>query len=359
MTGTATLPDDAAHAGELISIARERLRGARAPKRKPTEKHHDLGDVVAVDPLMKQVFQLAARASSSPITVLIVGETGVGKEVVADAIHRLGPRAKGPLVRLNCASLPETLVESELFGHEKGAFTGAVGSKQGFFEAASGGTLFLDEVGELPPTTQAKLLRALEQRRIVRVGGTKEIAVDARLVCATNRDLEEEVSRGRFRQDLFFRISAFVIPVPPLRDRRMEVVPLATRFVRELSADFGDAVATISPEALEALRAYDWPGNVRELRNVIERALVLSGGEAIEPHHLPDRICEDLPATPTPRLGRAFNVRQRVAEVERDAVVSALDSTAGNQSQAARKLGISRFALIRLMVKHDLKPRPR
>jgi DNA-binding NtrC family response regulator len=357
--GTATLPEDGAHAGELISIARERLRGARAPKRKRTEKHHDLGDVVAVDPLMKQVFQLAARAAASPITVLIVGETGVGKEVVADAIHRLGPRAKEPLVRLNCASLPETLVESELFGHEKGAFTGAVGPKQGFFEAAAGGTLFLDEVGELPPTTQAKLLRALEQRRIVRVGGTKEIVVDARLVCATNRDLEEEVVRGRFRQDLFFRISAFVIPVPPLRDRRMEVVPLATRFVRELASDFGDAVATISPEALEALRAYDWPGNVRELRNVIERALVLSGGEPIEPHHLPDRICEDVPSTPTPRLGRAFNVRQRVAEVERDAVVNALESTGGNQSQAARKLGISRFALIRLMVKHDLKPRAR
>jgi two-component system, NtrC family, response regulator AtoC len=357
--GTATLPEDGAHAGELISIARDRLRGARAPKRKRTEKHHDLGDVVAVDPLMKQVFQLAGRAAASPITVLIVGETGVGKEVVADAIHRLGPRAKGPLVRLNCASLPEALVESELFGHEKGAFTGAVASKQGFFEAATGGTLFLDEVGELPPATQAKLLRALEQRRILRVGGTKEIAVDARLVCATNRDLEEEVARGRFRQDLFFRISAFVIPVPPLRDRRMEIVPLATRFVRELSADFGDAVATISPAALEALRTYDWPGNVRELRNVIERALVLSGGEPIEPHHLPDRICEDLAPTPTPRLGRAFSVRQRVAEVERDAVVSALDSTGGNQSQAARKLGISRFALIRLMVKHDLKPRPR
>jgi DNA-binding NtrC family response regulator len=357
--GSATLPEDAGHAGELISVARDRLRGARTPSRRRMDSQHDLGsDVVAVDPLMKQVFQLAARASASPITVLVVGETGVGKEVVADAIHRLGPRGKGPLVRLNCASLPESLVESELFGHEKGAFTGAIGAKLGFFEAASGGTLFLDEVGELPVATQAKLLRALEQRKITRVGGTKEIAVDVRLVCATNRDLEAEVQRGRFRADLFFRISAFVIPVPPLRDRRMEIAPLATRFTRDLSLELGDTPATIGPEALEALRAYEWPGNVRELRNVIERALVLSGGGKIEPHHLPDRICETAPSVPS-SLGRPYNVRQRVAEVERDAVAAALESTGGNQTQAARKLGISRFALIRLMEKHDLKPRAR
>ena len=358
--GSATLPEDAGHAGELISVARERLRGARSPARRRRVTHHDLGDdVVAVDPLMKQVFQLAARAAGSPITVLVVGETGTGKEVVADAIHRLGPRSKGPLVRLNCASLPETLIESELFGHEKGAFTGATAAKQGFFEAAGGGTLFLDEIGELPATAQAKVLRALESRKIVRVGGTKEITVDVRLVCATNRDLEVEVSRGRFRADLFFRISAFVIPLPPLRDRRMEIAPLATRFVRELASDFGEATPTLGPEALEALRAYDWPGNVRELRNVIERAIVLSGGGQIEPQHLPERVCETPSSQLVPALGRSINVRQRVAEVEREAVVAALESTSGNQTQAARKLGISRFALIRLMDKHDLKPTPR
>jgi DNA-binding NtrC family response regulator len=352
--GAASLPDDAGHGGELISVARDRLRGARGPARRRPEPRRDLGDdVVAVDPLMKQVFELAARAAASPITVLVVGETGTGKEVVADAIHRLGPRGKGPLVRLNCASLPETLIESELFGHDKGAFTGASSTKQGFFEAAAGGTLFLDEVGELPQTAQAKLLRALEQRKITRVGGTKEIAVDVRLVCATNRDLEVEVSRGRFRADLFFRVSAFVIPIPPLRDRRMEIAPLATRFVRELA--YGDATPAIGPEALDALRAYDWPGNVRELRNVIERALVLAGGSQIEPHHLPERICETPPSRLVPALGRSISVRQRVAQVEREAVVTALESTHGNQTQAARKLGISRFALIRLMDKHDLK----
>src|SRR5439155_14940732 len=169
---------------------------------------------------------------------------------------------------LNCASLSESLVEAELFGHEKGAFTGAVGMKEGFFEVAQGGTLFLDEIGELSPSTQAKLLRVLEQRRIVRVGGTKEIVIDVRLVCATNRDLEVEVKRGRFREDLYFRISAFVIPVPPLRDRRSEIPLLAAQFARELSAELGDHPAALGPDSLALLAAYDWPGNVRELRNV-------------------------------------------------------------------------------------------
>ncbi len=354
-SGAATFPEDGAHAGELISVARERLRGARTSGRArtvPPKPPPD--DIVVVDPLMKQVFQLAARAASSPITVLIAGETGAGKEVVAEALHRLGQRAKGPFVRLNCAALPEALVESELFGHEKGAFTGAIGQKTGYFQAAAGGTLFLDEIGELPPGTQAKLLRVLEQRKITRVGGTKEIAVDVRLVCATNRDLDLEVKRGRFRADLYFRISAFVIPVPPLRDRRTEIGPLASRFARELSAELGDRIAAIGPDAFDALKAYDWPGNVRELRNVIERAVVLSGGGKIELSHLPDRIRE---GAPRPVVGGPVDVRQKVAEVERDAVVAALEATAGNQTQAARRLGVSRFALIRLMDKHGLKTR--
>jgi two-component system response regulator AtoC len=352
--GTATFPEDGAHAGDLLSVARARLRGKPQPKRARTEIVTIGDDVIVIDPLMKHVFELAARAASSAITVLIIGETGAGKEVVADAIHSAGPRAKGPVIRLNCAALPESLVESELFGHEKGAFTGAVATKQGFFEVASGGTLFLDEVGELTLATQAKLLRVLEHKRLVRVGGTAEIAVDTRLVCATNRDLETEVSRGRFRGDLFFRISAFVIPVPPLRDRKIEIAPLATRFVREFSVD--DRTATIAPLALEALKAYDWPGNVRELRNVIERAVVLSGG-TIEPQHLPDRILERAPQSLA--IPRPLDVKHRVAEVERDTIVSALETTKGNQTHAARKLGVSRFALIRLMEKHDLKPRPR
>ena len=363
--GIATFPENGSHAGELVGEARERLRGARVSKGdgRATNPVPALGrQVIVADPLMKQVFELAKRVAPSPITVLVVGETGVGKEVVAEAVHKLSPRASGPYVRLNCASLSETLVEAELFGHEKGAFTGALGQKQGFFEFASGGTLFLDEIGELSPSTQAKLLRVLEQRRILRVGGTKEIAIDVRLVCATNRDLETEVRRGRFREDLYFRISAFVIPVPPLRDRRSEIPLLAAQFARELSTELGNAGASLGPEALTVLAAYDWPGNVRELRNVIERAVVLSGRGRIEPQHLPDRLRSRVPSTLAVAPGMpepaAIDVRQHVAKVERDTVVAALEASAGNQTQAARALGISRFALIRLMEKHDLKQRP-
>jgi len=241
-TGYATFPEDGSHGGELVSVARERLRGARRPPtgsdRESNSTMRALGHRTLIfDPLMKHVFELAKRVAPSGITVLVLGETGAGKEVVADAVHRLSPRSSQPYVRLNCASLSESLVEGELFGHEKGAFTGADALKRGFFEVAHGGTLFLDEIGELPSSTQAKLLRVLEQRVIVRVGGTTEIPIDVRLVCATNRNLETAVRRGRFREDLYFRISAFVIPVPPLRDRRSEIPLLAVQFARELSAE--------------------------------------------------------------------------------------------------------------------------
>jgi two-component system response regulator HydG len=285
--------------------------------------------------------------------VLIAGETGTGKEVVAEAIHRMSLRAGAAFVRLNCAALTETLVESELFGHEKSAFTGATAMKRGFFEAATGGTLFLDEVGELPLATQVKLLRVLESWRIVRVGGTTEIPVDVRLVCATNRDLETEVQRGRFREDLFFRIAAFVIPVPPLRDRKSEIAPLAAHFAHEIASDLRQPSVGFTPEAVDALQQASWPGNVRELRNVVERAVVLSEGTKIGREHLPEHVLEHV--RPTPHDG--LDVRQRVASVERETVLSALDAAEGNQTQAAKKLGISRFALIRLMAKHDIKRR--
>jgi DNA-binding NtrC family response regulator len=354
--GAASFPEDGSNAGALIGAARQRLRGARTSPGtqpvadRPAQLPHRM---VLVDPLMKQVYKLAARAAQVPISVLVVGETGTGKEVVAEAIHRLSPRVKAPFVKLNCAALTETLVESELFGHEKNAFTGATALKRGFFEAATGGTLFLDEVGELPLGTQVKLLRVLEQWRIVRVGGTAELPVDVRLVCATNRDLETEVARGRFREDLFFRIAAFVIPVPPLRDRRSEIIPLAVHFAHEIATDLGQPAVGFTPEAMDALQQASWPGNVRELRNVIERAVVLTEGGKIGREHLPEQILEQARATPHD----ALDVRQRVADVERDTVLSALAAAEGNQTQAARKLGISRFALIRLMAKHDIKRR--
>ncbi|HEY0477168.1 MAG TPA: sigma 54-interacting transcriptional regulator [Kofleriaceae bacterium] len=362
--GTASFPEDGSNAGALIGAARERLRGARTAQAGPAATGTPVPDrplrlphrMVVVDPLMKQVFKLAERAAQVPISVLVVGETGTGKEVVAEAIHRLSPRAGAPFVRLNCAALAETLVESELFGHEKSAFTGATAMKRGFFEAATGGTLFLDEIGELPLGTQVKLLRVLEQWRIVRVGGTTEIPVDVRLVCATNRDLETEVARGRFREDLFFRIAAFVIPVPPLRDRRSEIAPLAAHFAHEIATDLRQPAVGFTPEALDALQQASWPGNVRELRNVIERAVVLSEGLRIGREHLPEQVLQQARAT-AHDAHDALDVRQRVASVERETVVAALDAAEGNQTQAARKLGISRFALIRLMAKHDIKRR--
>jgi transcriptional regulator with PAS, ATPase and Fis domain len=289
------------------------------------------------------------------MNVLVVGETGTGKEMVAEAIHRLGPRANGPFVKINCAALSESLVEAELFGHEAGAFTGAVARRIGFFEQASGGTLFFDEIAELPLSIQVKLLRVLETRRLVRIGGTSEVAVDVRVVCATNRALDGEVERGRFREDLLYQLTAFVIPVPPLRDRRDEIIPMAAQFAHEIATELGHTFAGFTPDALEALRAGDYPGNVRELRNVIERAVVLAGpetGARIDRVHLPEPLLRgrrDATATP--------DIRQRVADVERDMLKAALDANGGNQTRAAKQLGISRFALSRLLAKHDLKPR--
>ena len=351
--GAAIYPEDGTHAGELIGVARERLRGIAHPP----GARAAAAPAIASDPKMQHVMRLVERVAPSPITVLIVGETGVGKEVIAEAIHRRGPRASGPFVRLNCAALTETLVESELFGHEQGAFTGAIAARPGQFELAAGGTLFLDEIGELSPATQAKLLRALEARAVIRVGGRREIAIDVRIVCATHRDLEVEAHRGRFREDLYFRIGAFVIPVPPLRDRRSEIIPLATRFVAELAPG---RHATIAPAAIAMLEAHDWPGNVRELRNAIERALVLAG-DTIEPAHLPERVAAaaHLAAAGAGAAGAGAepDIRRRVADVERQAVLDALTAAGGKQTAAARALGISRFALMRLMEKHDLKRR--
>ncbi|HSN28394.1 MAG TPA: sigma 54-interacting transcriptional regulator, partial [Kofleriaceae bacterium] len=268
--GCAAFPEDGSSAGALIEVARTRLRGARtAPERRNSTANlmaRVSPKAVVVDPLMKQVFQLASRVAASPINVLIAGETGTGKEMVAEAIHRLGPRAQGPFVKINCAALSESLVEAELFGHEAGAFTGAVARRIGFFEQASGGTLFFDEVAELPLAVQVKLLRVLETRKLVRVGATAETPVDVRVVCATNRALDGEVERGRFREDLLYRLTAFVIPVPPLRDRPDEIVPLAAQFAHEIASELGHAFAGFTPEALDTLRGFHWPGNVRELR---------------------------------------------------------------------------------------------
>jgi DNA-binding NtrC family response regulator/pSer/pThr/pTyr-binding forkhead associated (FHA) protein len=365
-TGTAVAPDDGTTADTIIAALRASLHGGKpaagagagsgaAAAVAPAAPVAQGGPIV-LDPVMQRVYKLVAKIAESSITVLILGETGVGKELVAAAIHQGSSRRDGPLIKLNCAALPETLLESELFGHERGAFTGAERRKQGFFEAAHGGTLFLDEVGEMPLSLQAKLLRVLEGKVITRVGGTAETAVDVRVVCATHRDLQADSRTGRFRQDLLFRIGGFTVAVPPLRDRRSEIVPLAEHFVRVAAADQRRAPPALSPEARDALLAYRWPGNVRELENAMERALVLCE-DTITLADLPDRLREVAPRGGSV-TGAVGDIQGQLEEVERGAIAAALEAHGDNQTRAARALGLSRRALIYKMEKYGLKPPP-
>ncbi len=366
--GLAVVPRHGTKPDEILSRARSALRTARGGRTEvvtapAAEARTPETDVVVADPQMRRVYQLVKKVADTPMTVLIIGETGTGKEVVAEALHRESSRRARSFVRLNCACLPETLLESELFGHERGSFTGADKRKIGFFEAADGGTIFLDEIGEITAAVQAKLLRVLEEHKITRVGGTQEIAVDVRVVCATNRDLEGEVGRGAFREDLYFRISAFTILVPPLRDRKSEILPLTEYFLGVMAREHGQAPPRVSDEARRALERYSWPGNVRELRNALERALVLQAGGVVELEDLPERLREESemrggPALPLPVEGGGVDVRQQIADVERASILAVLEACGGNQTHAARKLGLSRRALIYRMEKHGLKPPP-
>jgi two-component system, NtrC family, response regulator AtoC len=355
-------PEDGTTVEALIGNARAALRTGRSP-RDPRPETAGTGRAAAaptdgpivIDGAMRRVYTLVDRIADSTMTVLILGETGVGKEGVAEAIHQRSSRRAKPLVKLNCAALPETLLESELFGYEKGAFTGADKRKVGFFEAADGGTLFLDEIGEMPLALQAKLLRVLERKVITRVGGTTEIATSARVVAATHRDLEGEVRAGRFRQDLLYRVGGFTLVVPPLRDRGPEILPLAEHFARLAAVEGGRPVPAIGDDAREALTTYSWPGNVRELKNAIERALVLCSDQITSadlPEKLRDAGHRVRPTSP------AADMRGHLAEVERAAIVAALEAEEQNQTRAARRLGLSRRALIYKMEKYGLKPPP-
>jgi two-component system, NtrC family, response regulator AtoC len=289
---------------------------------------------------MSKARAMAERVARGTISVLLLGETGAGKDVMAQHIHMMSPRASRPFLRLNCAALSETLVESELFGHEKGSFTGAASSKPGLLETADGGTLFLDEVGELSAGTQTKLLRVLEQREFFRVGAVRARKVDLRFIAATNRDLKFDVSRGAFRQDLFFRLAGAVVHVPPLRHRVSEIVPFAKQFLAEAAAQMSMPAPEISSQATEWLQNHAWPGNLRELRNAVERALLVCTGNQVSP--------DDLAAVPPPA----------VPESERERVVQALAQFGGNQTHAARFLRISRNTLIARMERYGL-PRSR
>ncbi len=283
-------------------------------------------------------------------TVLVLGEAGVGKELVSQAIHRESPRADGPFVAVNCGAIPEALLESELFGHVKGAFTDATSDRRGLFEAAHGGTLFLDEIGELPLHLQVKLLRALQEGEIRRVGDTSPRAVDVRVVAATSRDLGAMVEEGTFRQDLLYRLDVLTVRIPPLRERRDDIGPLVAHFVTRTNARLGTAIEGVSPEAMEVLRAYDWPGNVRELENTIEHAAVMAEGRLIQAADLPERARRE-PRTERGQFTLRFaeddlSVKRAHRALEREFILRALARTGGNRTHAARLLDLSHRALL-------------
>jgi len=297
------------------------------------------GDIVCASPAMQRVIQMVQKVAQKPdTTVLITGESGVGKEVIARYLHRLSPRAEKRFVAINCAAIPQNLIESELFGHEKGAFTGAVKRKKGIFEAAQGGTVFLDEIGDLPLEAQAKLLRVLQEKRVQRVGGTEEIPVDVRIVAATHQDLEALVSQGLFREDLFYRLNVFPISIPPLRERPEDIVPLAEHFICKFLNRKPEG-PLLTPGAEKLLKRYSFPGNVRELANAIERALILSGGELpLTADHL--GFLEPRPKEKNPFVLPPEGLK--LEELEKELIRQALERTGGNQSAAARLLGLTR-----------------
>jgi len=326
-----------------LSAENRRLRQALRDRRL-------LENVVGASPAFAEVLRQVEQVAATPATVLLTGETGTGKEVIAEAIHELSPRAERRLVKVHCAAIPETLLESELFGHARGAFTGAVREKPGLVEVADGGTLFLDEIGEIPLDIQAKLLRVLQEGEVQRIGETAPRKVDVRVVAATNRDLEVEVREGRFREDLWYRINVIPIHLPPLRQRGDDALLLARHFLEQETDRLGRTdLEGFTPEALEALRAYAWPGNVRELQNAIARAAALAPGPLVREEDLPDRVRGATPA------GRRLVLPEDMTleEIERLMILHALEVTGGNKKEAAARLGISLATLYRKLDRYQ------
>lgn len=333
---------------EELSLRIKQLERQRALKQENSSLRGELAatsrfaDMVGNSQALAKVRDLIARVAPSDTTVLILGESGVGKELVARLIHRSSRRSNRPFVVVHAAALPETLLESELFGYEKGAFTGATGRKPGRLETAAGGTLFLDEIGEITPALQVKLLRFLQEKRFVRLGGSQVVTVDARIIAATNRDLRREVAAGRFREDLYYRLSVFPITVPPLRERKSDIRLLTEHILNRLGY-----TRPLDEAVLELLREYDWPGNIRELENVLERALILSGGEELQPQHV---------QLPEPVLVRPDRIPpgKSLPETEKELLEQALLKAGGNKSKAARLLGITRRMLYTKLAKHGI-----
>ena len=351
-------PVDLDHLNLLIAraLAQRRLAAEHLLLKEELAARRGAPTIIGDDPALKRVSAALARAAATDTTVLLLGESGTGKELYARTLHALSPRSAGPFVAINCAAIPETLLETELFGHEKGAFTGAVGRKPGRFELAHRGTLFLDEIGDLPIGLQAKILRALEEKRFERVGGTQSLQVDVRVVAATNRQLKQAVAARQFREDLFFRLSVFPIEIPPLRQRGADVETLARHFIDRFSRDVKKRPMMLSPAALEALGRYHWPGNVRELQNCIERAVILSDGDTIHPRHLNltfQTAAAEAAVDPWDGIDLSGSLaeatRRVVTEVERRKVVAALAEAGGQKPRAADLLQVSYKTLAQKM----------
>jgi Nif-specific regulatory protein len=318
----------------LILADKQRLVDENTHLRQELKERYDFSNLVGTSGPMHQVYEQIAQVARTNTTVLLRGESGTGKELIAHAVHYNSPRAKKPFIKVSCAALPQDLIESELFGYEKGAFTGAYASKKGRFEAAEGGTLFLDEIGDLNLATQVKLLRVLQEREFERLGGVETIRTNIRLIAATNKDLEKAIAAAEFREDLYYRLNVFAIFVPPLRERKPDVLLLADHFLEKFSREHGKNVKRISTPAIDMLSSYHWPGNVRELANVIERAIVVCDAQVVHAHHLPPTL-QTAEASGT---GQTATFREALEAYEKDALQDALKSARGNRAKAARLL---------------------
>jgi Nif-specific regulatory protein len=337
----------------LVEAERKHLLDENKKLRRELTERYDIQNIVGGSRAMQHVYEQVAQVAASNTTVLLRGESGTGKELVAHALHYSSPRARKPFVKVSCAALPETLIESELFGYEPGAFTDARSQKKGRFELADGGTLFLDEIGDLSPSIQIKLLRVLQEREIERLGSVESIAVNVRVVAATNKDLEEAMRRGEFREDLFYRLNVFGIYLPPLRERKTDIPLLADHFVEKYAADQGKDVRRIATSAIDLLMSYHWPGNVRELENSIERAVLLCEGGAVHAHHLPPSLQTAEVSGTLPRQ----SLKDALDAHEKDLVLDALKSTRGNRARAARLLHTTERVIGYAVRKHGLDPK--
>jgi two-component system response regulator PilR (NtrC family) len=340
------------------ALEKRRLERENSRLRKELETKYGLGNIIGRSPTILKVFDLIKRVSDLKVNILVTGESGTGKELVARAIHYTGIRQQGPFVPVNCGAIPETLMESELFGYRRGAFTGATRDKKGLFEEADGGTIFLDEIADLPIHLQVKLLRVLEDKTVRPLGSTEPIPIDVRVIAATNKNLEEEVTRGRFREDLFYRLNVIKIVLPPLRERREDISPLALHFIDKYSREMEKDIRGISPKALEVLESYHYPGNVRELENIIARCVALETSNVIRRETLPQPVGEVNSIDIESSLSSTASLDSLLNGIEKKMIEKSLRSTDGNKTEAAKLLGITLRSLRYRLAKHGLSDEP-